>query len=109
MMKLPNVDRLVMRMAGTMVLFSAAMIYFHHVYWVALTAFVGINLFQSSFTGFCPAANIFHWIGSKPGAAFDWIENPIEESKGGTSIAVETDSGLKDQKLRNQIAPAEDV
>ena len=39
-------------------------------YWFWLTAFVGANLLQSSFTGFCPLAVILRRIGVKPGAAF---------------------------------------
>jgi hypothetical protein len=44
---------------------------FHNVYWLWFTAFVGANLLQSSFTGFCPAAMIFKKLGAKPGAAFN--------------------------------------
>jgi len=35
-----------------------------------LTTFVGANLLQASFTGFCPAAMIFKKLGAKSGAAF---------------------------------------
>jgi len=38
--------------------------------WLFLTAFVGLNLIQASFTGFCPAAMIFKRLGIKAGAAF---------------------------------------
>jgi hypothetical protein len=41
-------------LAGTMVLVSLALTYFSH-WWVLLTVFVGVNLIQSAFTGFCPA------------------------------------------------------
>ena len=44
---------------------------FHSVYWLWFTAFVGANLLQSSFTGFCPEAIIFKKLGAKPGAAFN--------------------------------------
>ncbi|HOZ05668.1 MAG TPA: DUF2892 domain-containing protein [Arenimonas sp.] len=37
---------------------------------MALTAFVGLNLLQASFTGFCPAAKIFGKLGFQPGNAF---------------------------------------
>ena len=43
---------------------------FHHHYWLYFTAFVGLNLFQSAFTGFCPLATILKKMGKKPGAAF---------------------------------------
>lgn len=52
-------DRAVMRFAGFMVLLSAALAWFVHPYWLALTAFAGLNLLQASFTGFCPAARVF--------------------------------------------------
>ena len=39
-------------------------------YFLWFTAFVGANLFQSSFTGFCPAASIFRALGFKSGSAF---------------------------------------
>jgi hypothetical protein len=49
--------------AGLMVLLSVVLTYFVHPQFVWLTVFVGVNLFQQSFTGFCPAAivlkNIF--------------------------------------------------
>ena len=39
-------------------------------YFVWLTVFVGANLIQSSFTGFCPAAIVFRMMGVKSGCAF---------------------------------------
>jgi len=55
-MSLENSIRL---MAGTMVLGSLGLGYFVSEYWFLLTAFVGLNLVQSSFTKFCPAEIIF--------------------------------------------------
>ena len=43
---------------------------FHHTYWLYFTAFIGLNLFQSAFTGFCPLATIPKKMGKKPGVAF---------------------------------------
>ncbi|MGC1269122.1 MAG: DUF2892 domain-containing protein [Croceibacterium sp.] len=63
-------DRAVMRFAGFMVLLSAALAWFVHPYWLALTAFAGLNLLQASFTGFCPAARVFRKLGVKPGVVF---------------------------------------
>jgi hypothetical protein len=54
-MNLENSIRLV---AGIMVLTSVALGYFVSHYWFLLTAFVGFNLVQSSFTKFCPAEMI---------------------------------------------------
>ncbi len=65
-----NVDRLVNAMAGAFILISLLLSQVHSVYWLWFTAFVGANLLQSSFTGFCPAAIIFKLFGVKPGEAF---------------------------------------
>lgn len=65
-----NLDKAVIRFAGIMVLISVALTYFHSQYWLLLTAFVGLNLLQTSFTGFCPAAIIFSKLGVKPGSVF---------------------------------------
>ena len=66
-----SIDRAVMALAGTMVLLSLLLAVLHSPYWLLLTAFVGLNLLQASFTGFCPAATIFKRIGLKAGCAFD--------------------------------------
>ena len=65
-----NVDRAVLVLAGTMVLSSAALAWLVSPYWLLLTAFVGLNLLQAAFTGFCPAATIFGKLGLKAGCAF---------------------------------------
>ena len=53
-----TLERAVEAFAGIMVLLSVALTYFVHPNWVWLTVFVGANLFQQAFTGFCPAAII---------------------------------------------------
>jgi len=58
-----NIDRAVMAFAGVMILASLALAHFVSPLWLLLTAFVGINLLQSSFTGFCPAAMILRKLG----------------------------------------------
>ncbi len=65
-----NIDRAVMAFAGTVVLVSLLLGLYVHAYWYWLTAFVGANLLQSSFTGFCPLAVILRKAGLKSGAAF---------------------------------------
>lgn len=60
-----TVGNAVTAMAGSMVLISLALTYYVHPNFVWLTVFVGVNLLQSSFTGFCPAANIFKAMGLK--------------------------------------------
>lgn len=56
-------DRAVIVFAGIMVLASLTLSSLHSPYWLLLTAFVGFNLIQASFTGFCPAALIFDRLG----------------------------------------------
>lgn len=65
-----NIDRFVFAFAGGMVLLSLALSYAHSPYWLWLTAFVGLNMFQAAFTGFCPLAMILKKLGFKPGNAF---------------------------------------
>jgi hypothetical protein len=65
-----SIDRAVMAFAGTMILISLALGIWVHANWFWLTAFVGANLFQASFTGFCPLAMILRKVGLRPGAAF---------------------------------------
>ena len=65
-----NLDKAVMRFAGLMVLVSVALTWFHSQYWLLLSAFVGLNLLQTSFTGFCPAAVFFSKLGIRPGSVF---------------------------------------
>lgn len=60
-----SVERAVMAFAGFMVLLSLALTWFVHPYWVWLTVFVGANMFQSAFTGFCPAAKVMARMGLK--------------------------------------------
>ncbi len=66
-----NVDRLVNAMAGAFVLVSLLLSQLHSPYWLWFTAFVGANLLQSSFTGFCPAAALFKKLGFQTGKAFE--------------------------------------
>ena len=65
-----SIDRLVMRFAGTMILLSVVLAHFVNINWLWLTAFVGANLLQASFTGFCPLAIVLKRLGIKPGHAF---------------------------------------
>lgn len=65
-----SIDRAVLAFAGTVVLLSLALSQYHHPAWLWLTAFVGANLLQSAFTGFCPLAMILKRIGLRPGEAF---------------------------------------
>lgn len=65
-----SLDRTVLAFAGSMVLISVALTQWVSPLFVWLTVFVGLNLLQSAFTAFCPAAAFFRKIGVKPGPAF---------------------------------------
>ena len=65
-----TLDRLVLAFAGTFILLSLLLAHYHSSYWLWFTAFVGANLLQSAFTGFCPLAIMLKKFGVKPGSAF---------------------------------------
>jgi Inner membrane protein YgaP-like, transmembrane domain len=65
-----NVDKAVLMFAGFVVLLGLALGYAVSPYWYLLTAFAGLNMFQASITGFCPAAMIFKKFGLRGGRAF---------------------------------------
>ncbi len=56
-------------LAGTMILISVALVHFVSDWWLLFTAFIGLNLIQSAFTGFCPATAILRKLGLKDAAA----------------------------------------
>ncbi len=73
-MKTENLIRI---LAGSMTLLSVALTHFLSPWWLLLTCFVGLNLIQSAFTGFCPptlvlrklgwvdADDVIHWGGRR--------------------------------------------
>ena len=65
-----TIDNAVFCFAGFIVLASLALGWFISPWWLLLTAFVGLNLFQAGITGVCPAAMILKKFGMKPGCAF---------------------------------------
>ncbi|HPE58861.1 MAG TPA: DUF2892 domain-containing protein [Thiolinea sp.] len=65
-----SIDRMVMVLAGSMILVSLLLAVYHSQNWLWLTAFVGANLLQSAFTGFCPAAIILKKLGFRAGNQF---------------------------------------
>jgi hypothetical protein len=65
-----TIDRAVLAFAGVMVLLSVALTVWVSPLWMWFTVFIGLNLLQSAFTGFCPAATIFRKLGVKAGTAF---------------------------------------
>lgn len=65
-----NVDRAMFAFAGSMILISVLLTHFVSPWWLLLTTFVGLNLLQAAFTGFCPAAIVFRKLGLQSGCAF---------------------------------------
>jgi hypothetical protein len=65
-----SIDRIVIAFAGIVTLASLALSQLHSAHWLWLTAFVGANLSQAAFTGFCPLAIIVKKMGAKPGQTF---------------------------------------
>ncbi len=59
-MKTENAIRV---LAGTFVLLSLILATTVNLWWLLLAAFVGVNLLQSAFTGFCPAEIILRRTG----------------------------------------------
>ncbi|MEI6414066.1 MAG: DUF2892 domain-containing protein [Pseudomonadota bacterium] len=65
-----SIDRMIFALAGIVILLGSVLTLIHSPHWVWLTGFMGLNLFQAAFTGFCPAAMILKRLGIAPGAAF---------------------------------------
>ncbi|PWB83496.1 MAG: DUF2892 domain-containing protein [Methylocystaceae bacterium] len=65
-----TIDRIVMAFAGTVILMSLGLSQLFSPWWLLLAAFVGVNLLQAAFTGFCPLAIVLKKLGYAPGAAF---------------------------------------
>lgn len=66
-----SIDRAILAFAGFMILLSLALTHFVSPWFWLLTAFVGLNLIQSAFTGFCPAATVLKKLGFRAGCAFN--------------------------------------
>lgn len=65
-----NIDRAVFVFAGFVVLLGIALSLMLSPWWLALSAFAGLNMMQAAFTGICPAAMVFKALGLKSGIAF---------------------------------------
>lgn len=66
-----TIDRMVFAFAGTFILLSVLLSHVHSPNWLWFTVFVGANLLQSAFSGFCPLAIILKRFGVKAGCAFN--------------------------------------
>lgn len=69
-----NIDQWVLRVAGTMVIASVILSQLYSPLWLALTAFVGLNMLQASVTGFCPLAILLRRAGIPAGPAFAGVD-----------------------------------
>lgn len=65
-----TLDRAVLAFAGAMILLSLALTLWVSPLWAWFTVFIAVNLIQSAFTGFCPAARVFKRFGLRQGCAF---------------------------------------
>ncbi|MGD8207253.1 MAG: DUF2892 domain-containing protein [Thiohalocapsa sp.] len=66
-----SIERIVLAVAGSFVLLSVILaVLTDNNLWLLFTGFVGLNLLQSAFTGFCPLATILKRFGKQPGTAF---------------------------------------
>lgn len=65
-----TIDRAVLAFAGVVVLAGLSLGCLVSPWWLLLSAFAGLNMFQAAFTGFCPAAMVFRRLGVRPGEAF---------------------------------------
>jgi len=66
-----TIDRAVFVFAGFVILAGLLLGSYVSPWWLLLPAFAGLNMIQAAFTGFCPAAMVFKWLGLRPGAAFN--------------------------------------
>uniref|UniRef100_A0A831U9Y0 DUF2892 domain-containing protein n=1 Tax=Geobacter metallireducens TaxID=28232 RepID=A0A831U9Y0_GEOME len=57
------IDRMLRIIAGSFILLSLALAHYHSPNWLWFTAFVGLNLFQSGFTNWCPMITILEKLG----------------------------------------------
>ncbi len=74
-----KIESLIRILAGTVTLVGVALTHFVSPWWLLLPTFVGLNLLQSAFTGFCPPSlilaklgwlddqGVIHWGGRKTG------------------------------------------
>ncbi|WP_460274039.1 YgaP family membrane protein [Celeribacter sp. ULVN23_4] len=66
-----SIDRAVFAFAGIMIIVSVLLTQFVHPLFFWFTVFIGANMFQSAFSGWCPAAKIFAKLGLPVGCAFN--------------------------------------
>ncbi|WP_024851062.1 YgaP family membrane protein [Hydrogenovibrio kuenenii] len=65
-----KIEKIMMMVVGTMILVSVGLGFYVSATWLLLTAFIGVNLLISAFTGFCPMVAILRKLGFQHGCAF---------------------------------------
>lgn len=60
-----KLERALRGIAGAFVLISLSLAHLHSPWWLLFTVFVGVNLFQSGFSNWCPTKTILRWMGVK--------------------------------------------
>lgn len=60
-----TVNRILRMVAGFFIMLSVALAHWHTPYWLFFTAFVGLNLFQSALTDWCPMMTLLRKLGVK--------------------------------------------
>jgi len=63
-----TIDKAMFILAGSMIIISTLLAMFHSPNWHWLTLFVGANMIQSTFTGFCPPTILMRKLGMKTSA-----------------------------------------
>ena len=71
-----KIQSIIYLVAGTLVLTGVALGYWVDQRWLFLAAFVGLNLFQTAFTGFCPLERILIKLGVGQGDGCCTVEIP---------------------------------
>ncbi len=66
-----NIEKYVMVFAGFMVFATSLLAWLFSPLWLLFTGFVGVNLLQAAFTGFCPLAILLRKLNIKSGSVFD--------------------------------------
>ncbi|HET7216297.1 MAG TPA: DUF2892 domain-containing protein [Terriglobia bacterium] len=61
-----DLNRWLRLIAGTFVVTTVLLGYYVNAWWFVLTGFVGLNLFQSAFTNWCPMMAFLRKLGVKP-------------------------------------------
>lgn len=69
-----SIERSVFLLASVMIIISTLLAMFVHTNWLWFSLFIGFNMFQSIFTGFCPPKWLFKKMGMKSEAELNQLE-----------------------------------